>query len=253
MKKLFLSSLATIAIALAACNGSTNNESSSEGNDVNQTVASEESAQKADEENAETSDVNYEPLHTSLVGSFKVEGSPNIESFIYALPFFEKEYEWGDETEIDKANGYFHTSSDGAGQSIYYGALWNRKDGKKLFIFSYRVSDMAVHEGHTKPFCVAGGSKFYYVSANKWYDEAAENEFIDLETGFAAYLYNPDTKEIESLDEPPFNGWSTMKSNMYLILPQKGKDIEVEESRIGEDEEIAHKLKWNGMTFDYEK
>lgn len=252
MKKIFLSTFATIALTLVACNGSSNSSKAEKEADSSQPVENTETAATGEDE--EICDAPYEIIYASLVGSFKVEGTPNIQTFVEALPIFDKEYGWDDDTEIDKANGFFHYSFEGDGACRYYGAVWNRKDGKKLFIFSYRVSTIYEHEGHSKPFCLAGGSKFYYVGADKWdADNIPENEFLDSDVGFAAYLYNPDTKEIESMDEPPFNGWSVSTTYRFLILPQKGKDIEVSENVPGSDESTTHWLRWNGMTFDYEK
>lgn len=207
-------------------------------------------AEECENKEEEDDDGFYQVMHASLFDTYKIEGAPNIESFMQALHVYDKEAGWFTDPEIDKANGYFHYFEEGSGHLELYGACWNRKDGKKLFIVSYELCDFAVHEGHTEEYCLAGGSEFYYASANKW-PEADENTFIDYDTGFAAFIYNSETKKLEPLHEPPFNGWGECKTNRFLILPKKGKDIKVRDGVLDDSRYTYHMLKWNGMTFDY--
>ena len=188
----------------------------------------------------------------------KVEGQPNIVSFMKALPLYKQEYPWypvdgpeveeeGYEPEIDTKNGYYHFMEEGSGGAGYYGAIWNRTDGKKLFILSYYNNDWSEHAGHTESFPLQFGSQFYYFGAER-YGDSEPVSFLDCLTGFAAYLYNPDNQMLEPLEESPFNGWGYMTTCSDIILPQKGKDVEV---RMGAfDDYTTYMFKWNGMTFD---
>ena len=116
---------------------------------------------------AQADDAPYEVMDVTLNGNFKVKGTPNVKSFMEALPVYMPEYGWEKGAVIDIKNGYFKQYTDGGGQTTYYGAVWNRNDGKKLFIFSYRISNIAEHPGHTKAYTLVGGSKSFYVAALK--------------------------------------------------------------------------------------
>lgn len=266
MNKLVLSAIAIMAFAIVACNGSSNTESANDKSDSKQkqdtALVEDADDLKGDQsrmEAVDASDVEYELMYDHLVGSFKVKGSPNILTFVQSLGMFNEYFDWESAT-IDKANGYFEFTEEGDGKFSVEAAIWNRKDGKKLFIVSYWDSSFATHKGHSKPFYLKSGSKFYYADASKWdAEDIPEEDFIDCETGFAAYLYNETTKELEYLNEPPFNNWGVSNSHRCLTLPQKGKDIDVIEYKEGiesiENEKSVeyYTLKWNGMTFDLEK
>lgn len=201
-----------------------------------------------EQDNTESQTLPY----LELAHNFTVKGSPCVQSFVEALPIYDKEYGWGDDdAEIDNKNGFFHFSEEGGGGVSYYGAVWKRNDGKRLFIISYRQTSWNEYEGRTKRFTRHNGSPWYYASTEVWM--AGENQdqisFIDYDTGFAAYIYNETTHTLELLPEPPFNNWKAKDAHRSLILPQKGKDIEVLEGVFGEH--TSSTLKWNGMTFDY--
>ena len=185
--------------------------------------------------------------------SLKVEGTPCIESFLKAVPsFFSKEHGWFIHPNIDNANGYACYSEEGDGKFEMNAACWKRNDGRLLVIFSYDIAFFNTHKENTEDFCLAGNSKFYYISGNR-IGEPTEHRFVDDDTGFAAYLYNPDTKTLEKVCEPPLNGWDINTTNRFLILPQNGKDIKVREGVEFDDAKqyTYHSLKWNGMTFEY--
>lgn len=197
---------------------------------------------------------DHKPLYHSFAGNFKVVGVANIENFMRAIPvIYSKEYGWGGEVEIDNKNGYFKSACEGDGVFRISGALWNRADGKKLVIVSYYATDFNTHKGKRESYCIDGGNKFYCIFAQLLSPE--EYSFLDHEIGFAAYIYNPKTKMLEGLTEPPFNGWEASKVGRFLRLPQKGKDIEVQEGLVLSDDDVDtyHTLKWNGMTFDYKE
>lgn len=192
-----------------------------------------------------------DPPFLELAKNFKVTGTPCVQSFVEALPVYNKEYGWYNDPDIDNKNGFFQYSEEGDGGVTYYGALWRRTDGKRLFIFSYRQSEWNVYEGRTERFTRHGGSPWYYASTEIYM--VGENQdqisFSDEDTGFAAYVYNEATHTLEFLSEPPIKGWKAKDAHRLLILPQKGKDIEVQEG--GFEEYVTHTLKWNGMGFDY--
>lgn len=249
MKKLLS---AVLLLAFAAC-GAQNKDKGEDTNDttINAQLPSDESSEMRDEMLLNDSNASrLTTLNTQLQSTFKVEGTPNIEKFIRALPLFDKEFEWDSCAEIDKKNGYFYYFEEGDGAFEVYGALWNRKDDKKLFIVSYRQSELKPFKGHTEPFCISGDSKWYYISADRWGNELSEEEFIECESGFMAYLYNPTTKKLEPLPEPPFKNWANSTSHRLLHLPQKGKDIEVKEYQLGSEDPKEYILRWNGMTFE---
>lgn len=191
-----------------------------------------------------------EPIFWALAGNFKVEGAPCVQSFVEALPIYSKEYGWYNDPEIDNRNGFFQYSEEGSGGLFYYGAVWRRKDGSRLFILSYRETEWTDSEGRTERFTRHSGSPWYYSSTEVMMggENQDEKSFLDHDTGFAAYLYNEATHTLELLPEPPIDGWQPQETHRFLILPQKGKDIEVQE---GVDEEpTSYTLKWNGMTFE---
>lgn len=201
-------------------------------------------------------DFRYEKnvhIHDTFGKSLKVDGTPCIESFLKAVPsFYNKEYGWFIHPEIDNANGYASYAEEGDGKFEMNAACWKRNDSKLLVIFSYDLAYFNTHKANTEDFCLAGDSKFYYISANI-IGNPKEHRFVDNDTGFAVYLYAPDTKTLEKMIEPPFNGWDIRTTNSFLVLPQNGKDIKVRDGVEFDDAKhySYHSLKWNGMTFDY--
>lgn len=239
------------AMALAACvclTGCKGKSGQQTGGDNDTTTANTEIEEQLDEavENELTQAVPY----LELAQNFKVKGTPCVQSFVEALPIYSEEYGWDIDPEIDNKNGYFHFSQEGDGGVSYNGCVWKRDDGKRLFIFSYRQTGWNEYEGRTARFTRHSGSPWYYSSTEVWMTGENEDQisFYDYDTGFAAYLYNEETHTLELLPEPPINGWQSKAAHRQLLLPQKGKDIEVAEG-IDEDS-VYYTLKWNGMTFD---
>ena len=192
---------------------------------------------------------------------FEVTGTPDIESFVKALPIYDKEFGFFDQYEdeemeytLDKDNGFFHYYYLDVEDYIQYeSACWDRTDGKKLMIFTYNQYFCNTQDGAIQP-ANPVVSPWYYAGheVNTWEDEDGTfSKDVYSEGGFIAYLYNEDTHMLEPLSEPPFNGWNPKATYRYLVLPQDGsKDIEV---AYGDEENSNHMLKWNGMTFDYQE
>lgn len=171
----------------------------------------------------------------------KVKGGAGIVQFVDAI-FGCKNGAFSTDPIIDKKNGYYSCGEEGDGGYYYNVCYWNRKDGKKLVIMSYKEDVWDAYKpsnssvwGHFESHITTGGK---------------EESCMNLETGFCAYLYNEQKSQLEPLATPPFNNWRDEQStNAYLILPQKGKDIKVTETI--DFTEISHILKWNGSTFDF--
>ncbi len=173
----------------------------------------------------------------------KVNGGVGIEQFVTAI-FGIKPNEWDHDPVYDKKNGYFSDFEEGAGSITYNVCYWNRKDGKKLVIMSYRENDFGKK---IEPMASTWG----YMSSFQFGEN--ETDIINMETGFRAYLYDEAKKQLVPMANPPFNGFpNPLDANYFLELPQQGKDIMVYES-VSYDQEIRHSLKWNGMTFDFLK
>ena len=191
------------------------------------------------------------PLYLELAHDFKVAGTPCVQSFVEALPIYNKEYGWDDGVVIDNKNGYFEFSQEGSGGLTYRAALWRRTDGKRLFIFSYRMTEWNEYEGRTGRFTRHSGSPWYYSSTEVYMSGENEDQisFIDYDTGFAAYVYNEATRTLELLPEPPIKGWRAKEAHRLLIVPQHGKDIEVAEG--ASEEKTFYTLSWNGLGFEY--
>lgn len=214
-------------------------------------IQTEEEMAEPDEPTTLPLKIMYETFDESL----KVDGTPNIEAFIKALPnYYNKDLGWFIHPLIDNANGYACYSEEGNGGFEMNAACWKRSDGKTLVIFSYNIAFFNTHKEHSGNFCLAENSKFYYVSANS-YGDPADHSFIDDDTGFAVYLYDPNTKTLNKVNEPPFSDWENCTTNRFLILPQNGKDIKVRDGVEFDDvsQYTYHTLKWNGMTFDYKE
>lgn len=250
MKRITLAMALAACICLTGCKGKANrqpkgnNEAAVEETVTEEPVLAEEPV--TEEDLAKSQELPF----TDLAKNFKVKGSPNIRSFVAALPVFDPEYEWDDEETVDIKNGFFHFSEEGSGGVGYYGAIWKRDDGKRLFIFSYRQSEWNEYEGHTRTFIRHNGSPWYFATADVIMTGENEDQisFCDYDTGFAAYVYNEETHTLEFLPQPPINGWKAKNAHRELILPQKGKDITVHEGDF--ENGVDYTLKWNGMTFD---
>ena len=172
-----------------------------------------------------------------------VKGGVGIEQFVTAI-LETKPNEWHHKPVYDKKNGYFSYFEEGAGSITYNVSYWNRKDGKKLVILSYRENDFGKK---VKP----QSSTWGYFSSLQYGE--AETDILNMETGFRAYLYDAAKKQLVPMATPPFNGFpNPLDSQYFLELPQNGKDIVVCE-KVNFEEEIKHTLKWNGMTFDFQK
>lgn len=258
MKKIFL--LSVVIATLCAC-GNTGNNTNDGTSASEDTLAQQEAV--AEETTADQSATpveedcyileqfknRYQPLYASI----KVKGTPNVQSFVESLPIYSEEYGWYADPEIDKKNGYFHYFEEGSGHVDYYGAVWNRNDGSKLFIFSFDDCDWNEHEDHTETFNIKIYQNYYYLGACAFRpNEDSPVSFLDYITGCAAYLYNPDTKTLDFLPEPPFNKCPQTTTRRQFILPQHGKDITIIDGFDLEGEELTkHTLKWNGRDFDY--
>lgn len=181
----------------------------------------------------------YDNLGTALNKPFKVKGTAGIVAFANAfakvLPI-EMEA-----AEVDRKGGYTSYSEEGDGPYNVNMCIWNRKDGKKLFVVSY-----SIHEN------VPGGSKagtcskYHYSALSK----GITPDFAMLvNSGFRSYLYNAQTATLEPMavfpvDELPRTG--AEHESYFLNLPQEGKDIIL---TLGQDLEYTsyHTLVWNGM------
>ncbi len=159
----------------------------------------------------------------------KVEGAPNIKSFVHALlPSVDDYYKDPKalkdlDEQFDMKNGYFELTEEGDGMYSLTSCYWNRKDGKKLVAFNNYVNESVVKAN------TLGYIQYSYL---------------------LFYLYNEETKELEHIEAPfnkPLEG-----EHLAFMLPQEGKDIQYNFKEEGQEEVIIHTLKWNGMGFDVE-
>ncbi len=194
---------------------------------------------------------SYQYIAADMMRPIKVNGNADIEGFVDALGLA-GEYGWYNDPYFDKANGYFHYREEGDGSMEYWGAYWNRTDGKKMFLLS---------------FCRAGYWNSDYESnipspqmSNDWFTVTTTEKpddygtFSYYESGCMAYLYNPTTKKLEPMRKLPFNGMPATKEVRRFKLPQQGKDIKVDQHDISNkewDRMTEHTLKFNGLTFDW--
>ncbi len=188
---------------------------------------------------------NYHIMFYQLYKSFTVKGTPSIQSFVTALsPVIGDFRECDGESVMDNANGYFKYSCEGAGGVRYCGAYWNRKDGKKLFLFSWYVCEELYAYTPEEGEEMAGHRESMW----QYFDSSMLDEEHGMlyDLGCVAYLYNETTHKLEPLDVPPFDAFNGKPH--FLELPQKGKDIEVHEGLNGDC--TFSTLKWNGMSFD---
>lgn len=174
----------------------------------------------------------------------KVTGNADIEGFVKAL-FAGDEYSYTPDEAFDKANGYFSMSAAGGGYLDQFGAFWNRKDGKKMFLFSFDQGETGLYDK-----CIERKNEWYQVAVYEPREEDGEPGGY-YESGILAYLYNPDTKTLEPMQQPPFNGVPKTDGYLSFALPQKGKDIVVGEMDLSNYDRTEHTLKFNGLTFDW--
>lgn len=186
----------------------------------------------------------YNYTHDELNKPHKVSGGAGIVQFMKAIGLYYADDEPENAT-VDKANGYYKFSQEGAGGISIEAAYWNRTDGKKMLIARYHVGDF----GH-------GSHAAKLEKENEWFklkvDDPASEDFMFDEIGFMAFLYNAATQTLEPMQKPPFNGVPKTSDIIYIYPPQKGKDIKVRlwnRETYGQGNE--HTLKFNGLTFDW--
>lgn len=195
---------------------------------------------------------HYSVKYYDLNREFKVNGGVGIEQFVNALGL-NGDYDWDTDPTWDKANGYFEFSQEGAGGVHYYGAYWNRTDGKKMFIFSFNMLEDFDNEFMQNQFELPNNIKtneFFRVRTTK-----LDSDFQLVEqSGFVAYLYNPTSQKLEPMKTSPFANMPQTDDLFIYQLPQHGKDIKVMQYKINDRESASyHTLKFNGKTFDFVK
>lgn len=200
----------------------------------------------------------YVEMAERIDGSFDVEGGIGIEQFVKAMPVLDEDFWQYCDYTMDKPNGFFYFGEEGDGSVSYYASYWNRNDGKKLFIFSYCVSEWIMYDKNSD--LLFGTTE----SVSPWYryqvigDMDKNESLLGIDAGCRAYLYNPSSKQLEPLQDPPFNNMPESEALRVLELPRKGKDITIHEMMYdakdyNDPKTATHTLKWNGMTFDYVK
>lgn len=195
----------------------------------------------------------YPNMHYGLNRSFKVNGGVGIESFVEAIGLGGIDG-WSNDPVVDKANGFFNYSEEGDGSVNYYAVYWNRSDGKKLFMVSYRViQNTNVYFDQEDQEDNFGWYKIKVIKDDNSPDPDYPNKHIE-EVGCIAYLYNPSNQKLEPMGTPPFNAVQKTDDLMFLELPRQGKDIKVIQYNINSPENITtHTLKFNGLNFNYMK
>lgn len=180
----------------------------------------------------------YNKLGSALNKPYKVTGGAGIVQFAKAfgnvLPM---EMENAD---IDRKGGYISYGEEGDGHYNVNMCIWNRKDGKKLFVVSYDISETITGDA------AAGTCSKYHYSAVCDNKDGSAKRLYNI--GFRSYLYNVKTATLEPMaqfpvDELPRTG--AAHEAYFLALPDKGKDIVLQ---MGIDENVSfHNLVWNGM------
>lgn len=252
MKAIFISLFAFML--LTACNGS-NSAQQAEGNDstdktesvktkISDDITSE--AVESDEEDGEDNLHYYDPLFPQLYRSFKVKGGVGIEQFVKAVSEvtgdLTSEEDMGDMI-MDKRNGYFHFSQEGAGSIHYDMAYWNLKNGDVMFIVSYQSYDEVPADGPRK-------DKLRRHVNDEWmyYDiKFGTDDYGWLtDIGHVAYLYDKATQTLQPMDHSPI---VIPKGPNNCELPRQGKDIIVHTDP--EDYTVLKTAKFDGMQFKY--
>ncbi len=180
----------------------------------------------------------YNNLGTALNKPFKVKGGAGIVQFASA---FNNVLPIEMETAmIDRKGGYISYAEEGDGCYNVNMCIWNRKDGKKLFVVSYYINEN-VPTGTAAGKC----SKYHYNALRKGF--SPDFKYL-CNTGFRSYLYNAQTATLEPMAEFPVNQLprTGAENDAYFMnLPQTGKDITLIMGL--EDETSYHTLVWNGM------
>lgn len=205
---------------------------------------------------------NHELIGDQLNHSFKVTGGAGIKQFVSALEPFDKEFWQYCEPTVDQANGYFEWGDEGDGSIAYNAAYWNCKDGAKLFIISWNHCEHYYFPEEDKwkfgTISSVGNNYRYEVFGIDNPDNVHDGTVscYGYDTGYIVYIYDEGTKMLTPLKFAPFSGMPETNAHRYLLLPRKGKDIEVMETIYtdGSDPKNEfHTLKWNGNSFDYIK
>ncbi len=182
----------------------------------------------------------YSKLGTTLNRTFKVKGGVGITQFASAiesqLPIDK------DMATIDTRNGYIEEFSEGDGGYHVYMAMWTRTDGVKIFVVSYCISE-TVAPGTRAGKKVPG----HYSSVLK---QDGTNYLYNV--GYRAFIYDASDSSLHPADlMVDGEAWETSGNDaVYLILPQKGKDIEINFGTEPSPETLT--LKWTGMGWEFE-
>ncbi len=236
MKLLKISSLILSASAIVSCsNGTSNNtEAPATTENTQEEIVAEtiDSLEEEEEEEIDSTDIvlkKYtETIRQRLISEqHKVEGAPNIKSFVFSLlPSVDGYYKEPDalkgmEKNFDMENEYFESIEKGDGLFSLTSCYWERKDGKKLVAFHSIDREPNRKEDTT-----------YYI----------QNSYLLF------YLYNEENQELEHI-EAPFDK-PLAEEHLECILPQEGQDIQYSYWEGGQAKKDLHILKWNGMGFD---
>lgn len=198
--------------------------------------------------------------------SYKVEGDPNIENFFVAIipglnRFFytEKNIKQAmreDENfEIDTKNGFIRFFEEGSGSLEVQACYWNTRNKQKMMAVYFDEHDFA------QSVCENIDEKDH--------DKILTSSFL------AFFLYNAETKTLESIEPPIMNTLEmpeivekenntpktannqeevyvdTTPIHFICQLPQRGKDIKYCFSRESELDTAEWKtLKFNGLMFE---
>lgn len=186
-------------------------------------------------------------LWYTINSAYRVNGGAGIRQFVDAMGLADPEYPFEDDC-YDARNGYFHFGEEGDGHCRYEAALWNRQDGRKLFVFSfsrggecmdYESGEWQNHEGSTYRYQI--------------YQDGPDRHYYYEDCGYQAYLYDPVKKQLVPLQDSPFHHLPPTTDCRFYELPQVGKDIRIRQYDYThpDAEPVYHTLKWNGMSFDY--
>ena len=180
--------------------------------------------------------------------SYHVNGGVGICQFVDAMGLSDPEYPFEDPC-YDARNGYFNFGEEGDGHIHYQAAIWNRTDGRKLFIISWSHGG-SVNDYESGEFRDHDGPNFCY----RLFQDGPDRSWYFLDSGYQAYLYDTQKKMLIPLETSPFRNMPATRLNRFLELPREGKDILVNEVDCTnyETEYPTHLLKWNGMSFDFQ-
>lgn len=232
------------AIITSCTNNTNNNAPTSDNTSSEPTSLTTSISEPSDEGDSEQRQYQY--FFDQYNAPFKVTGGIGIEQFVSALNI-EGEYGWSNDPTFDKANGFFSYSEEGDGAFRLNASYWNRTDGKKMFILAFYVSEFAY------PGLVVTERTNNWSKVRLCHPDPESNDVcIVAESGILAYLYNADSQMLVPMTESPFNNMPDTNDIMSFNLPQKGKDIEINQYNINDfSNNSTHSLKFNGLTFDY--